>query len=180
MSAGLTITGIAELDRKFSELPRKAQTKCLRPALNAALTIEVKAMKAAAPVGPTGLLQKTIGKRLKIKRDGTVVAKAGINVGKRSKVSKALKAAGISVKSVGRSEFMRLHNQASIAAGLLAPHSHLVALGTQPRFTRSGAYRGVMPPNPFIRRAAASANSAAQSKIEDVVRKNLEKEVSGK
>lgn len=175
MSGGMTVTGIAELDRKLESLPQKARTKCLRPALSQALTIEVKAIKAAAPVGKTGALKRSIGKRIKFKRDGTIVAKAGINVGSRTKASKLLKAAGVTVKSVGRSAYMSLHNTVSG----VSPHGHLVALGTKQRTTKSGANRGVMPPNPFVRRAAASVQSSVLSKIESVVRTNLDKEITG-
>src|SRR5512144_387477 len=102
MSAAIIVTGIRELDRKLSGLPDKVQKKIARSALSQALTIEVKAMRAAAPVGATGALKESIGKRLgRNRRKGISEAKAGINVGKRTK------------RNTRRQ----------------APHGHLVALG---------------------------------------------------
>lgn len=34
-----------------------------------------------------------------------------------------------------------------------APHAHLVEYGTAPRYDADGNYSGVMPPNPFVRKA---------------------------
>ena len=41
--------------------------------------------------------------------------------------------------------------------GSTAPHRHLVTRGTAPRSTRNGAYRGIMPSNPYIDRAWRAA-----------------------
>lgn len=35
-------------------------------------------------------------------------------------------------------------------AGSKAPHAHLAEFGTQRRYTRGGAYRGIAPAQPFI------------------------------
>jgi len=40
-----------------------------------------------------------------------------------------------------------------VFVGSVAPHRHLVIRGTKGRYTRAGAYRGVMPSNPFVDRA---------------------------
>jgi hypothetical protein len=65
------------------------------------------AIKKAAPVGKTGMLKKSIGSRFQRASKGRpVVAKAGVNVGKKKK------------KEINTKR---------------APHAHLVALGTKAR-----------------------------------------------
>jgi hypothetical protein len=41
----------------------------------------------------------------------------------------------------------------TVVVGSVAPHRHLVIRGTKPRYTKAGAFRGVMPSNPFVDRA---------------------------
>jgi hypothetical protein len=42
-----------------------------------------------------------------------------------------------------------------------APHHHLVVAGSKPRYTNSGAYRGIMPANGYVDRAADKHEDAA-------------------
>lgn len=42
-----------------------------------------------------------------------------------------------------------------------APHAHLVEYGTAPRYDAEGKYAGVMPPNPFVRKARDEQTHAA-------------------
>ncbi len=61
----------------------------------------------------------------------------------------------------------RRRNQMAVAAGFNRPegaHAHLVDLGTAPRYTKSGKYRGVMPANRFW----TDAIDATQAKAQDV------------
>lgn len=154
MSADIITTGIKELDTKLKALPEKVQKKIARAALGQGMTILRKAIIKEAPVGPTGNLKQSIGKRFKrLKKEGYTEAKVGINVGKR---------------------------KAGMAKMTRAPHGHLVALGTQQRQTKSGANRGVMPANDFVKRATASCENAVVDKIITVIRKKLDAEVAKK
>ena len=158
------LTGDVEIEKTLKQLADKAADRVARNALGAALTVVAKVMKKTAPVGTTGSLKASIGKRNeKGKRRGIYTAKAGINVGKRSK------------KTEKR----------------LAPHSHLVALGTKPRFRKSLGGRfagianpsqqqlstGVMPSNDFIKRAYESSREAAQSAMRRRAEKSLAREL---
>lgn len=42
-----------------------------------------------------------------------------------------------------------------------APHHHLVVAGTKARYTKAGAFRGVMPANGYVDRAADAHGDAA-------------------
>lgn len=59
-----------------------------------------------------------------------------------------------------------------------APHGHLVALGTKKRRTSTGANRGVMPQNTFVRDATLSVSSAALTAMEQGIKKEFEKSIA--
>ena len=101
------ITGLPELEKTLKNLADKTADKIARSALRAGVVVVAKAEKAAAPVGKTGQLKASIGSRVGKGRGGIFQAKAGVNVGKRTKAKQA--------------------------KGPMAPHAHLAALGTQPR-----------------------------------------------
>jgi HK97 gp10 family phage protein len=150
MSVSIIATGIRELDAKLKALPEKVQKKIARSALSQGMTIIAKAGKKAAPLGPTGNLRLSIGKRFKRNRQaGVTEAKVGISVGKRaSKTNRA------------------------------GAHGHLVALGTRPRFHKSGKSTGVMPANEFFRRATDAVVHQVQAKMLSVIIAKLEQEAS--
>ena len=54
------------------------------------------------------------------------------------------------------------------------PHRHLVELGTGPRYTRSGAYRGVMPARPFMEPAERAVAPAFSREIRARILKKVE------
>jgi hypothetical protein len=54
-------------------------------------------------------------------------------------------------------------------------HAHLVDLGTKPRYTKSGAYRGIMPANHFWTDAFASEKSRAVNVMYDAIKRNVER-----
>jgi HK97 gp10 family phage protein len=148
MSVSIVVTGITELDMKLANLPEKTQKKFARSALSQGMTIIRKAAIKAAPRGPTGNLRKSIKSRFKrIKQLGITQAKVGLNVGKRRDTDKTV-----------------------------APHAHLVALGTVERFNKSGASRGVMPANSFFRRATDSVHSQVEKKMADILLKKVTEE----
>lgn len=57
-----------------------------------------------------------------------------------------------------------------------APHHHLVVAGTRDRFTRSGAFRGQMTPNPYVDRAADAWENAAIEIAQDELARQLDLE----
>ena len=66
----------------------------------------------------------------------------------------------------------RRRNMMAVAAGFNRPegaHAHLVDLGTGPRYTKSGKYRGVMPANMFWTDAIETTQSEAQDRFLDAV-----------
>lgn len=149
-AAAVFITGDRELDRQLALLEKRDARRINRVGVNKGLAIIAKAIRRAAPVGKTRALKKDIGKRFaRNRRSGEIEAKAGVGVGKK-KVNRR----GVS----GR-----------------ANHSHLVALGTQSRVTKSGASRGVMPANDFVTQAFASAQPSAASATLSAIRAGIEK-----
>jgi hypothetical protein len=54
-------------------------------------------------------------------------------------------------------------------------HAHLVDLGTKPRYTKLGYYRGVMPANHFWTDAFASEKPKAVNLMMDAIKRNVER-----
>lgn len=74
----------------------------------------------------------------------------------------APKASGMLRKKVGsRVKKSRAKDGFYAAVRSFAPHHHLVVAGTRDRFTKSGAFRGQMPPNPYVDRTADRWENAA-------------------
>lgn len=164
MATEIIITGDKALDAKLSVLKTSVAQKLAKYALQAMASKLAAAIRKEAPVGPTKNLKKLVGSRVVLTKDGIITAKVGLNVGKKT------------VKRKGR----------------LAPHAHLVALGTEPRFRqtiggRYGFYKnptqqemrtGVMPANPFVRFGVASGMSSARAAMMKNATKNLAKELA--
>ena len=156
--AGIILTGDAELDKKLSRMATTDANKLAKYALRAGVNVIVKAMRNDAPVGTTRSVRRSIGSTLEKVSDGNYEAKVGVNVGKKS-----------------------------AQGGRFAPHAHLVALGTQPRFRQSigGKFAyvkrpkqsqlstGVMPSNPFVRAAFLSSRSDAAEAMRAMAAKKL-------
>jgi hypothetical protein len=67
-----------KVQRMLRELPDRIERKVLRQAINVATTPAVRAAKRLAPKGESGLLKKSIGKKIKTyKRTNTAVALVG-------------------------------------------------------------------------------------------------------
>lgn len=62
----------------------------------------------------------------------------------------------------------RGRDPAVVVVSSVAPHRHLVIRGTAPRFTKAGAYRGVMPSNPFVDRAWQASAALVMARIRAV------------
>lgn len=158
------ITGDAELEAALRSLADNAADKIAKSAIGAGLTVLVNAMRKEAPVGATGAVKKSIGKRFeRNKKTGLVTAKAGVNVGKRTS------------NKIGRE----------------APHSHLVILGTKRRKRqtiggRFGFIRnptdeqlstGSGPENPFIRRATEGSTGSVRRAMHEKAKNTLLRDV---
>jgi HK97 gp10 family phage protein len=204
----MIVTGVKELDANLQTLAGPAATRISKSALRAGMRVLAKAQKAAAPRGPTGATAASIGSRLSGKPGESgrqaFKAKAGVNVGKRSKAGAILGSARLSAHgSSGR----RLSAGARRARGAAraAPHAHLVALGSGPRYTggsgigarlrrgvrglgsilsrrarRSGGrgYRGKMPANPFIALTFSREENAVKFAIREALAAGIAREVN--
>lgn len=143
------LTGDKDIERMLVGLSDKAADRVSVAALSAGLVVVRREIRKAAPVGKTGNLKRSIRTRNeKNKHTGVRTAKAGVNVGKQ------------------RESTVR------------APHSHLVALGTTDRVTTSGASRGRMPANDFVRRGTAAAQGQIKPAMITRAKKAVEKEVA--
>lgn len=164
--ARIHISGDDQLEGMLRYLETQVADRVAKSCLSAGLTVIARAMKRMAPVGETGAVKNSIGKRNERgKRGGVFTAKAGINVGKMSK---------------------------KLGQVVKAPHSHLVALGTKKARTRKtigGKFSfitnptakqlstGFMPSNEFVRIAYLSSKSAAATAMKKRAEKRLAKEI---
>lgn len=55
----------------------------------------------------------------------------------------------------------------------IAPHAHLIILGTQDRYTKAGRYTGRIEPLPAVKRGYAASRTTAKQKIADVLKKSI-------
>lgn len=166
------ITGDKELEASLRHLADKSADKVSKAALGGSLGVLARTIKKAAPVGPTGNLKGSISSRFEKgqrKNRFTVTAKAGVNVGKRK-------------KQEATGEYM--------SKRAVAPHAHLVALGTKARFrktlggkfasiknpTKDQLSTGVMPSNRFVRNAAGQGRAAMLRASQKRASKALERE----
>ncbi|MCP4639719.1 MAG: hypothetical protein GY851_04770 [bacterium] len=62
------------------------------------------------------------------------------------------------------------------AEGEKGYHAHLVEFGTVARYSKSGGFRGVMPPNPFMRRAWTRSVGPAYAAIRRSLSDAIERE----
>ena len=160
------ITGVPELEAALKGLSDRTADKVSRSAISAGLTLMRREIRKAAPKGPTGNLKKSIGKKfLKGKRGRAILAKAGVNVGKRKKGDDG---------------------------GPLAPHAHLVALGTEQRTrkrlggkfayirrpTKAQLSTGVMPSNDFVSVGAMKAKAKLVPVMFKAAERALKREVA--
>jgi len=159
IAVGFDLTGDRDLMRKLDKLEAKVGRNVLRKAMRAGSTPIVKDAKARAPVGDTGNLKKSIGRRFKwYNAQGTYVVVVGPRIKyARDKVTKKL-----------------LRDQRGRRISVLAgQHGFIVEHGTKPRYTKSGAFRGIGPPQPFMRPAwdanKKKAEQLAVTKLRDEV-----------
>lgn len=173
-----SITGDKALDKKFKSLATKGARRAAVAAIRKGMTIAAKGIRKLAPVGPTKNLKKSIGSRIKkTKKTGTVEAKAGVNVGKKTQkqLDKAAARSGKTAKTTKN-----------------APHAHLVALGTKARKRKrlGGKFAylnpasdqqlrtGTMPRNDFVKQGWAASQSEAAAAIKSELAKQIAKEAA--
>lgn len=150
MAAAISITGDKALDRKLATLSTKGSRRARTAAVRAGMTQIARGIRSEVPVGETKALKKSIGSRV-------AKAKRGRNKGTTQAKS------GV---NVGKKKAKR------------APHSHLVALGTDRRDTESGRDRGVMPDNDFVRRGFDKSAGTAKTKMLAKLGQTIEKEAA--
>lgn len=159
------LTGVPEIEATLKALSDKVGDKIARGALRAGISVIAREMRKTAPVGATGQLKRSIGTKVGKSSKGVFVAKAGINVGKKTRKK-----------------------------GRFAPHGHLVALGTVKRHREKigGTYgwikplnptpeqltTGVMPSNPFVKTAYQATRSRAMSVMNKQAAKSLAREAA--
>lgn len=168
------LTGDDELEAMLKHLADKSADRIAKAALGAGISAIAKELRKAAPVGPTGNMKASIGRRLeKARGKNKASAKAGLNVGKQTAKKKQL----IQQKSGGR---------------VLAPHAHLVALGTKERHRTKlgGRFAGIsepteeqlstgsMPANDFVRRTVTANMSKFQAAMRKTAAKRLNSEAT--
>lgn len=163
------IRGISLVQAAFADLGSAGVARVAKSTMGAGLAVLKRAEKKAAPKGATGQTRASIGSRVVVSRKaGFISAKTGIGVGKKKQTAE------------------------TFSTRMNAPHAHLVALGTKPRYRKrlGGKFRylkrpkrrqlstGVMPANSFIQAAFNAARPAAAAAMERAAHKALEREMA--
>lgn len=142
------LPGLAD---KFRALPASLASAAIGTAVKKALQPAQDKLKQTTPVGPTGNLKRGIATKAKrYPKTKTAVAIVGYRKPNSSKPPKA-----------GTKRRNRPADKTQ--------HQLLVEYGSKPRFTKAGAYRGLMP-------AMAPIGKASKA-TESQVKANLEKEI---
>lgn len=77
----------------------------------------------------------------------------------------------------GRGKRYRTKIARTVTVGAFSPHAHLIEYGTGPRRNRAGAYRGQVPPHPFMRVAWALYKNDIPARIRPALWKHLQRRV---
>jgi HK97 gp10 family phage protein len=135
-------------------MPDNIKRNTVKRAVRAGSKPVIAAIKANAPVGETGNLQKSIGKKEKsYRRSETFVVIAGPQQG--AKVTKS-----------GRER------------RYLGHHGSWLEVGTQQRYTKGGAYRGFVTATHFVERAFDSTAAAAKRIIIEKMWEGIRREAA--
>ena len=168
------VRGVEQLNARLAVLNSRGAVRASGKAIRAGLRVFQRAQQAAAPV-KTGRLKRSIGTRFR--RQGR---------GSQRNIMRAV--AGLNVGKKGDKR---------------SPHAHLVALGTQPRWSgvkvgrrrlKGGGsvvdesrdrltgkplnYRGVMPANPFVRMSSMAAEPQAEQAVRTTLQRAITAEVA--
>ena len=141
----VNVTGLPELEAALDRLSGFQAQAIREKAILTSARALVRPMRAEAPLGP-----------------GSRKYPAG-NLRKRVGARKGR------IQGSGR-------DPSIVVVGSVAPHRHLVIRGTKPRYTKAGgAYRGIMPSNPFVDRAWQANESMVMARIRAVYEAEVQK-----
>lgn len=165
------ITGLEDLVKQLrDELPRRMQSKILKKAIGDGSKVILKAARQKVPKGETGLLKKSLGRRIKVYRlSGKVIAMVGPRTG-----FKKTKAGRVRTK---------LGEEFSSAQVDPSKYAHLVEKGTKPHAIKitNGPFKGRTiqhpgsPAQPFLRPALDNNIARVREIFATVIKEGLEK-----
>ena len=145
------ITGDKRTDRRLARLESRDAKRIGRRVVTAGVRVMAKGIKAEVPIASTAGHSNKSTKRAIGWRN---------KKNRRTNVQEA-KAGG----NVGKKKGQR------------APHIHLITIGTRRRQTSSGANRGRVSGNDFVKRAARKTRGAMVAKMRQSARENIAREV---
>jgi HK97 gp10 family phage protein len=156
-SFDITLLGDKELMSVLTNLPYKVQHKVLKRVVNDAANPMVKEIRANTPVGPTGNLKKSIGKKAGRSKKSAVVF-VGPRIGGKSDASMKGYVANILEHSKGR---------------VRKPKGKLLSTPWGPRrFVRG------FPARPFVRPAMKRSIKTVENNMFTSLRKIIQKELN--
>lgn len=171
------IEGLEPLIKSLQALEKKAAKKILKDAVNEGSKLILKAAKANVPTGPTGLLKKSLGRKVKVYRNtGKVVAIIGPRSGfKQTKQGKQLTALGKKFKDAGANPVHYAH-LVEFGRHAVSPQDAKVLAIAFPDAVAFRPSAEAVPPHPFMRPALDSTQSAVRGVIEQKIREGIERE----
>lgn len=153
---GMTMQGIDKLQMEMLRLMNEPNKKAGTAAISAGVNILAKTYRQNTPTSNT-----TRKNNRSYRQTGIAIARTPMKQAVRRKIRRGNKSRGPMAK-VGYNVGKRL-----------APHAHLVTLGTRRRTTRTGQNRGVMPARPQIGRAVTAAIPQAIQKMREELKARL-------
>lgn len=121
---GISVDGIANLDRRLKTLAVRVQKKLVRNALTAGLRIVAKAIKREVP-SKWKAGRRAVGQSVKVDKSGLLVGKAGVGVGMKRRRAEKINATA-KAKRAGKDKK---------GVGLGVANFHWFVMGTDPRYT---------------------------------------------
>lgn len=151
-----SVTGLPELEATIVAIQAGLGAD-VGAAVGAGLDVMHGALVSASPAYG----KSAIGKRFDDGGTHEVNAKTGIHVGQRNLgMNRAPGGSRKRKRVMGRIKGNRWSRIAQVA-----PHAHLIELGTEERWTRRGFYRGRVDPQPFVRRTEANTTPAVWAAV---------------
>lgn len=146
---------MAEIDRLMQEPNKKAGTAAISKGIN----VITKVYRSHAPTSKATRKNKRAYRQTGIAIASTPMKQAvGRKVRRGNKSRGPMAKAGFNVGKKG---------------GKRAPHAHFVLLGTNPRYTKSDAFRGAMRPRPEVGNAVRAAIPRAIGEMRQELKKRL-------